>query len=379
MSPSRVIVGLSGGVDSAVAALRLLEEGYRVEGLFMRNWNDPDDPGYCPAEHDLEAAREVAAHLGIPLRRVDFTARYWNRVFERFLAEYAAGRTPNPDILCNREIKFRAFLDHALELGATQVATGHYARVEPGPDGRPRLLRGLDPAKDQSYFLHAIDRRALGHVRFPLGRLTKDEVRRRARAAGLPNHDRPDSTGICFIGERRFDEFLGSYLTARPGPMLTPGGERMGEHRGLMHYTLGQRQGLGIGGGRGEPGKAWYVLAKDVARNRLYVGQGADHPWLRAEGLLTEAPHWLTPGSPALPARLSAQIRYRQPPVACRVATAAAGGGGLAVRFEAPQRAVTPGQSLVLYDGATCLGGAVITAPVPDPLATAAADPATVT
>ena len=366
MTEEHIVVGLSGGVDSAVAALELLDRGFRVEGMFMRNWDDPDDPGHCPADHDLEAARGVASHLDIALHQVDFTAEYWHRVFEHFLAEYGAGRTPNPDILCNREIKFRLFLQHALGQGASRIATGHYARIGIAADGSPRLLRGRDRSKDQSYFLHAIDRAALSRVHFPLGAHTKSEVRERARAAGLPNHDRPDSTGICFIGERRFDEFLSTYLAARPSPMVTADGAEIGEHRGLIHYTIGQRQGLGIGGGLGMPGKAWYVLAKDTATNALYVGQGSEHPWLHADGLTTETPHWLTPEAPGLPCRMQAQIRYRQSPVACTVRHASE--GGLEIEFDAPVRAVTPGQALVLYERDVCVGGAVIRAPIPDPL-----------
>ncbi len=365
MGRNLAIVGLSGGVDSAVAALDLLDAGWHVEALFMRNWDDPDDPGHCPVEHDREAAEAVADHLGIKLHLVDFTAEYWQRVFERFLAEYAAGRTPNPDILCNREIKFRLFLDHARSLGADVVATGHYARVSADEHGELQLRRGRDPGKDQSYFLHAIDRRALHWVRFPLGDLTKDAVRERARDARLPNHDRPDSTGICFIGERRFDEFLAAYLDSQPGPMVSAEGIGLGEHRGLIHYTIGQRHGLGIGGGFGVSGKPWYVLAKDAAANRLIVGQGSDHPGLYADGLFTEEPHWLVPETPQLPMAAAAQVRYRQRPVGCRVER---NGPGLAVTFDRPVRAVTPGQSLVLYDGDACLGGGVIAARFPDPV-----------
>jgi len=358
-SPEHVIVGISGGVDSAVAALRLLEQGFRVEGAFMKNWDDPDDPGHCPIEHDLDTARAVCAHLGIRLHTVDFTAEYWHRVFEHFLAEYEAGRTPNPDVLCNSEIKFRAFLEHARALGGDTIATGHYARAEPAADGTTHLLRGVDSGKDQSYFLHAVDGAALARVRFPLGAMTKADVRARARAAGLPNHDRRDSTGICFIGERRFREFLSSYLPARPGPMKTPEGCEVGEHGGLMYYTLGQRQGLGIGGGHGADGRPWYVLAKDVAHNALIVGQGHDHPWLLAPAMETALPHWIGP-APALPTRCSVQVRYRQRAVPCAVEPTAA--GGLHVRFDTPQRAVTPGQSAVLYAGERCLGGATIVA-----------------
>lgn len=355
-----VIVGMSGGVDSAVAALLLLEQGHRVEGLFMKNWDDPDDPGHCSLEPDLGAARAACATLGIRLHQVDFTAEYWHRVFAHFLAEYDAGRTPNPDILCNSAIKFRAFLEHALGLGADAIATGHYART--GDDGRGgcALLRGRDASKDQSYFLHAIPRRALVRSRFPLGAMDKTEVRERARRAGLPNHDRPDSTGICFIGERRLREFLGHYLPARPGPMITPANETVGEHQGLMYYTLGQRQGLGIGGGRNRSGEPWYVLAKDLARNALVVGQGHDHPRLYSDALVTEMPDWIAGTAPVLPLRCEAQVRYRQRPFRCVVD--AGTDRGLHVRFDEPQRAVTPGQSVALYDGERCLGGAVITA-----------------
>lgn len=353
----RIIVGISGGVDSAVAALELLEAGHRVEGLFMKNWDDPDDPGHCSVPHDLAAAEAVCDHLGIRLHRVDFTVEYWHRVFEHFLAEYEAGRTPNPDILCNREIKFGAFLAHARELGAGRIATGHYARVEHGPDG-PRLLRGVDRNKDQSYFLHAIERSVLAHVLFPLGAYHKAEIRAKAKAAGLPNWERRDSTGICFIGERHFREFLSSYLPTRPGGIETPEGESLGRHHGLMYYTLGQRQGLGIGGGAGRGGEPWYVLAKDMERNVLIVGQGADHPWLFSTGVDTEAPHWLV-AEPDGAFRCEAQVRYRQPPFPCTVETAA---DGLRVHFDEPVRAATPGQSLVLYEGDVCLGGAVIRA-----------------
>ena len=356
MSRSRIIVGISGGVDSAVAALDLLERGYAVEGLFMKNWDDPDDPGWCPQDHDLAAADAVCAHLGIALHKVEFTAEYWHRVFEHFLAEYEAGRTPNPDILCNSEIKFRAFLEHALGLGGDAIATGHYARVAGDGSGGWRLLRGLDPNKDQSYFLHGIDANALAYTLFPLGEYAKDPVRERARAAGLPNHDRPDSTGICFIGERRFSEFLATYLPAQPGRMETPEGRIVGEHNGLMYYTIGQRQGLGIGGGHGTDGRPWYVLDKDIPRNTLMVGQGHDHPWLHTDALETETPHWLgTP--PAAPLNCSAQVRYRQRPVPCEVESA---GDGVRVSFDRPVRAITPGQSVVFYDGDQCLGGAII-------------------
>lgn len=355
----RIIVGISGGVDSAVAALILQRQGHEVEGLFMKNWDDPDDAGHCPMQPDLEAARTVCDHLGIRLHQADFTVEYWNRVFEAFLAESRAGRTPNPDVLCNRTIKFEAFLDHALELGATAIATGHYARIADDGHGGRALLRGRDPDKDQSYFLHAVRPRALARSRFPLGEIHKPQVRAMARAAGLPNHDRADSTGICFIGERRFRDFLGQYLPPRPGPMVTPEGDTVGEHAGLMFYTLGQRQGLGIGGGHGRSGEPWYVLAKSVEDNTLVVGQGHDHPMLFSGGLVSEPVNWVAGRAPELPLECEAQVRYRQRPFECRVDAA---GDGLRVTFARPQRAVTPGQSLVLYRGARCLGGAVIAA-----------------
>ncbi len=351
----RVIVGISGGVDSAVAALQLAEAGYEVAGLFMKNWDDPEDPGHCSIPHDLAAAEAVCEHLGIRLHRVDFTGRYWQQVFEHFLAEHEAGRTPNPDILCNREIKFRAFLEHARALGADRIATGHYARVAHTDDG-PRLLRGRDPGKDQSYFLHAIDGEALTATLFPLGELYKDEVRARARAAGLPNHDRRDSTGICFIGERHFRTFLAAYLPAQPGEIMTTEGAVLGRHQGLMYYTLGQRQGLGIGGDRAHADAPWYVVDKDLANNRLIVGQGHNHPRLLTRRLETEVPSWLV-SPPDAPFRCTAQVRYRQTPVACTVTPSPT---QLAVRFDEPVRAATPGQSIVLYDAQTCLGGAVI-------------------
>jgi len=357
MPGQRVIVGISGGVDSALAAAELLAAGDDVAGLFMKNWDDPDDPGHCSVPHDLAAAEGVCRHLGIELFRVDFSARYWHRVFEHFLAEHRAGRTPNPDILCNREIKFRAFLAHARDLGAECIATGHYARAGHADDG-PALLRGRDPDKDQSYFLHAIDRGALAAVRFPLGGMDKTTVRERARRLGLPNHDRPDSTGICFIGERDFPDFLASYLDDRPGPIVATDGRVLGQHRGLMYYTLGQRRGLGLGGGTGISGEPWYVVDKDPAANTLVVGQGHDHPRLLARRLVTEAPHWLAE-PPTGAFTCHAQVRYRQPPLPCRVEPA---GHRLTITFDKPVRAATPGQSVVLYQGERCLGGAVIEA-----------------
>jgi tRNA-uridine 2-sulfurtransferase len=352
----KVILGLSGGVDSALAGARLLEAGYRVEGLFMKNWEEDDAPGYCAAEVDLAMAREVAETLGIALHLANYAAEYWQRVFTLFLAEYEAGRTPNPDILCNREIKFPALVDHARRLGADHVATGHYAEVRHDRSASS-LLRAADADKDQTYFLCRITQEQLRPALFPLGPLLKTEVRHQAQALGLPNHARKDSTGICFIGERRFRDFLARYLHAPEGDIRTPEGVSVGTHRGLMFYTLGQRQGLGIGGVAGRGESPWYVVDKDTARNVLIVAQGADHPLLQSRALATEAPHWIR--EPALPGEpLMARIRHRQTLQPARITRAAQ--GSLEVTFDTPQRAVTPGQSIVFYRGRECLGGAVI-------------------
>lgn len=348
-----VAVGLSGGVDSSVAALRLLEQGMRVTAVYMKNWEEDDDEDYCAAEEDLGFAREVCAQLEIPLRTVNFSTEYWDRVFDYFLKEYRAGRTPNPDVLCNREIKFKAFLDYALDLGADCIATGHYARRD-YKDGRVRLLRAADQDKDQTYFLYMLGQRELESARFPLGDLHKTEVREIAHRAGFTNHDRKDSTGICFIGERRFRDFLARYLPAQPGEIRSLEGELKGRHQGLMYTTIGQRHGLGIGG----PGEAWYVAGKDLERNILYVVQGQDHPALYGEELLAGDLHWVGGVAPDLPRPCTARIRYRQRDEAARVE--ADGAHGLRIRFERPQRAITPGQSVVLYDGEACLGGGVI-------------------
>ncbi len=356
----RVIVGLSGGVDSAVSALLLRDAGHDVHGLFMSNWEEDED-GYCTAAADFQDARAIAADLGIPLHRVSFAREYRDRVFQHFLDEYRAGRTPNPDVLCNREIKFGVCFDYARRLGAGRFATGHYARTDIVGD-RARLLRGLDPGKDQSYFLHAVAGRQLADTLFPVGALPKSEVRRMARERGLPVFDKRDSTGICFIGERPFRRFLETYLPAQPGRIESPAGEVLGEHRGLMYYTLGQRAGLGLGGRTGSSGAPWYVGAKDLERNVLVVVQGHDHPLLASTGLVTGPMHWISGQPPATAFDCTAQVRYRQRDVACRVRLEP--DGSASVGFMSPERAVTPGQYLVLYQGEECLGGAVIAAAV---------------
>jgi tRNA-uridine 2-sulfurtransferase len=354
----KVVVGLSGGVDSAVAALLLKRAGHDVVGLFMKNWEDDDDGEYCSTREDLVDAVSAAERIGIEVEAVNFAAEYRERVFASFLAEYRAGRTPNPDILCNAEIKFRAFLDHALTLGAEKIATGHYARVEER-HGRFALLKGVDTGKDQSYFLHRLTQSQLARTLFPVGHLHKSEVRAIAREAGLANHAKRDSTGICFIGERPFREFLSRYLPREPGPMLTPEGDRVGEHIGLMYYTIGQRQGLGIGGRRDGAGEPWYVAGKDMASNTLTVVQGHDHPLLLKHGLAAADASWIG-GEPPAPAEgaLAAKTRYRQADSACGLRLEA--GAAFALDFTTPQWAVTPGQSAVVYRGEECLGGGVI-------------------
>ncbi len=351
------MVGLSGGVDSAVTAWLLKQQGFDVVGIFMKNWEDDDDSEYCSSNVDFVDAAAVADVLGIEIEHVNFAAEYKDRVFTAFLREYEAGRTPNPDVLCNAEIKFKAFLDHALRLGAEHIATGHYARVrERG--GRFELLKGLDPAKDQSYFLHRLNQAQLGRTLFPVGELKKTEVRRIAAEIGLPNAKKKDSTGICFIGERPFREFLARYLKSEPGPMLDERGREVGRHVGLSFYTLGQRQGLGIGGVKAGGGEhaPWYVARKDMARNTLRVVQGHAHPWLLSQALTAGDCSWVA-GAPPAPGRLAAKTRYRQADAAC---TLRLEGPGLQLDFDAAQWAVTPGQSAVLYDGEVCLGGGVI-------------------
>lgn len=357
---TRVIVGMSGGVDSSVAALLLKQQGYQVEGLFMKNWEEDDGTEYCTAKADLADAERVATSLGIRLHTANFAAEYWDNVFESFLAEYQAGRTPNPDVLCNREIKFKVFLDYAALLGADLIATGHYVRTRVHSRqraGSTELLRGLDANKDQSYFLHAVPGEQLAKALFPVGELPKQEVRRIAAEAGFHNHAKKDSTGICFIGERRFSDFLARYIHARPGPIISVEGLELGRHQGLAYYTQGQRQGLGIGGIRGADEAPWYVADKDLVRNALIIAQGSDHPALHHDWLVCENPSWVGL-APELPWRGSARIRYRQTDQPCRVSLRT--DGRLLVQFDAPQRAVTPGQFVCFYSGEVCLGGGVI-------------------
>ena len=365
--PARVVVGLSGGVDSAVAAWLLKRAGHEVVGIFMKNWEDDDDDEYCSSRQDFLDAAAVADVIGIDLEHVNFAADYKDRVFAEFLREYAAGRTPNPDVLCNAEIKFKAFLDHALRLGAQKIATGHYARVRER-DGRFELLKGLDPLKDQSYFLHRLTQAQLARTWFPIGELEKTEVRRIATEIGLPVAAKKDSTGICFIGERPFREFLGRYLANQPGDIVDEHGRRVGAHVGLSFYTLGQRKGLGIGGIRDDDGGGgdgahhapWFVARKDIARNTLVAVQGHEHPWLMSRHLVAADASWIAGAPPVAPGRYAAKTRYRQADAACTLASASA--QSLTLDFDAPQWAVTPGQSAVLYDGEVCLGGGVIDA-----------------
>jgi tRNA-uridine 2-sulfurtransferase len=350
----KVVVGMSGGVDSSVAALLLKRAGCDVVGLFMKNWEDDDDDEYCSTREDLIDAAAAADVIGIELEAVNFSAEYKDRVFADFLREYAAGRTPNPDVLCNAEIKFRAFLDHAMRLGAAKIATGHYARIDFSGNAF-RLLKGKDEAKDQTYFLHRLNQRQLSRVLFPLGELRKAEVRRIALEAGLPNHAKKDSTGICFIGERPFREFLHRYLPKAPGAMVDENGTALGEHIGLAFYTIGQRKGIGLGGA----GEAWYVAEKRIAANELVVVQGRDHPLLLRNSLKAGAASWIAGEAPAERSSHTAKMRYRQADAACTLAVVRE--SEIAVDFPAPQWAVTPGQSVVLYDREVCLGGGIIT------------------
>jgi tRNA-uridine 2-sulfurtransferase len=354
----KVMLGISGGVDSSVAALLLQQAGYEVEGLFMQNWEEDDRSGPCTTDADRKDAVAVCGRLGIPFHARNFAAEYWDGVFEHFLAEYRAGRTPNPDVLCNREIKFKTFLDEARALGADKIATGHYARVD-CLDGRYRLLRAVDASKDQTYFLHALGQQQLAATLFPIGEIEKSRVREMAREAALPTHAKKDSTGICFIGERDFRQFLTQYIPARPGEMRSPDGQLIGEHQGVMYYTLGQRNGLGIGGRQNAGGEPWYVVGKDVTANVLFVAQGGENRWLHSRRLEAESPTWTNGAPPATEFRCTAKTRYRQHDQACMVSIH---DDRLEVRFDTPQRAVTPGQSVVFYHGEECLGGAVIAA-----------------
>ena len=362
-----VIVGLSGGVDSAVCAFLLRQRGYDVRGLFMKNWEEDDRQGYCAAARDLADAEGICQRLDIPLRTVNFSTEYWERVFQDFLQELRRGHTPNPDVSCNREIKFQAFFEHALRLGGQYIATGHYANITAGKndrgEGQFHLSKGRDPDKDQSYFLYTLGQNALSKTLFPLGTLPKSEVRRIARAARLPVHDKKDSTGICFIGERPFKAFLSRYIAPRPGDIESAEGKVIGRHDGLAYYTLGQRQGLGIGGRRGASPEPWYVGAKDTQRNVLVAVQGRNHPMLYRSTLMAEQLHWIAGAPPPFPLRCRAKVRYRQPEQPCEVIGTEGEDGEderCQVRFDQPQWAVTPGQSVVFYRGEECLGGGII-------------------
>ncbi|MDD3883383.1 MAG: tRNA 2-thiouridine(34) synthase MnmA [Gallionella sp.] len=353
----RIVVGMSGGVDSSVTALLLKQQGYDVVGLFMKNWEDDDNSEYCSSRQDLLDAVAVADTIGIPIEAVNFAREYKDRVFSYFLREYEAGRTPNPDILCNSEIKFKAFLDHALKLGADAIATGHYAKVRE-QDGLFQLLKADDTGKDQSYFLHRLNQAQLSKAIFPLGGLLKSQVRAIAEQHNLANFAKKDSTGICFIGERPFREFLNRYLPSTPGEMVTPAGKVVGRHMGLSFYTLGQRQGLGIGGGRDSSGEPWFVAGKDMKKNRLMVVQGHDHPALLSRSLTALDSHWISSYVPDMAPTYGAKTRYRQTDAPCLLEEVV--DARCTVRFEQPQWAVTPGQSVVVYDGDVCLGGAII-------------------
>lgn len=360
----KVIVGMSGGVDSSVSAYLLQQQGYQVEGLFMKNWEEDDTEEYCSAAQDLADAQAVCDKLGMKLHTVNFAAEYWDNVFEHFLEEYKAGRTPNPDILCNKEIKFKAFLEFAAEdLGADYIATGHYVRrSDRDENGQVQLLRGLDQNKDQSYFLYTLGSEQVAQSLFPVGELEKPEVRRIAEEIGLITAKKKDSTGICFIGERKFTEFLGRYLPAQPGKIVSVDGIVMGEHQGLMYHTLGQRKGLLIGGTKEGSEEAWYVVEKDLENNQLIVAQGHDHPRLKSNGLIAQQLHWVDRHTVTAPFRCTVKTRYRQQDIPCTITPL--GDDKIEVRFDEPQIAVTPGQSAVFYAGEVCLGGGIIEAQI---------------
>uniref|UniRef100_A0A486XY24 tRNA-specific 2-thiouridylase MnmA n=1 Tax=Rheinheimera sp. BAL341 TaxID=1708203 RepID=A0A486XY24_9GAMM len=357
-SSKKVIVGMSGGVDSSVSAYLLIQQGYQVEGLFMKNWEEDDNDEYCAAAEDMRDAQAVCDKLGIVLHKVNFAAEYWDNVFEYFLAEYKAGRTPNPDIMCNKEIKFKAFLEFAAEaLGADYIATGHYVRRRKQND-HWQLLRGLDNNKDQSYFLYTLGEEHVAQTLFPVGELEKPAVRAIAEQKGLITHDKKDSTGICFIGERKFKDFLQQYLPAQPGDIITVDGAVIGRHEGLMYHTLGQRKGLGIGGLRDGGDEPWYVVGKNLEANQLVVAQGHDHPSLLSAGLVASQLHWTDRKGPQQPLRCSVKTRYRQTDIPCLLTPL--GNGTVQVQFDCPQKAVTPGQSAVFYLDEVCLGGGII-------------------
>jgi len=361
------MVAMSGGVDSSVSALLLQRQGLDIAGMFMKNWEEDDRFGACAAAEDAADARAVAASMGLQLHTRNFATEYWEHVFEEFLGEYRAGRTPNPDILCNREIKFKTFLEHAEALGADRIATGHYARTDVS-DGKHRLLRGIDHNKDQSYFLYAVGHKQLERTLFPVGELHKPRVRELAQEAGLNVFDKKDSTGICFIGERNFTAFLGDYLPAQPGEIRTTEERVIGQHQGLMFHTLGQRQGLGIGGVKGYPEAPWYVLHKDLENNILYVGQDHNHPWMLSTRLEAARLAWVSGTAPEEGRTLTAKVRYRQPDQAVTIEHIE--DGRMYLKFHRAQRAVTPGQSVVLYDGEVCLGGGIIDSMNAPPMST---------